>query len=96
MSDRVPADTIEATVGARRHPREHIIRGDYTNGRAYILHSAECLQRYADLRNCPWSLALDRADVWLSSDQPQFVRVRDGRLVATAPVPTDYRIETPA
>lgn len=96
MTERVPADRIEQLVHARRHPTEHIIRGDYTNGIAYILHSAECPRRYTDLWDCPWSLALDRGDVWLSSDQPQFTRVRDGRLVASADVPTEYRIETPA
>lgn len=83
MTTRVPADQIEQLVHAHRHPTEHIIRGDYTTLTAYILHSAECQDRYADLRDCPWSLALDRADVWLSTDQPQFVRIRDGRLVAT-------------
>lgn len=96
MTTRVPADRIEQLVHARRHPTEHIIRGDYTTLTAYILHSAECRDRYADLRDCPWSLALDREDVWLGTDQPQFVRIRDGHLVATGDVPANYRIETPA
>ncbi len=96
MTDRVPADRIEALVGAQRHQREHIIRGDYNTGRAYILHPTECLDRYSDLRDCPWSLALDRADVWLSSDEPSFVRVLDGRLVSGDPVPVEFRTEVTA
>lgn len=94
MTTRVPADRIEQLVRASRHPHEHIIRGDYTNGRAYILHSSRCVERYKDLRDCPWSLALDRADVWLSSDEPSFVRVRESRLIAGDVVPAAYRIET--
>ena len=94
MTERVPADRIEQLVCARRHPTEHIIRGDYTTLTAYILHPAECLQRHTDLRDCPWSLALDREAVWLGTDQPQFVRVRDGHLVASGDVPANYRIET--
>ena len=52
MTDIVPADRIETIVGARRHPREHIARGVLPEDRLYILHSAECRERYADLRDC--------------------------------------------
>lgn len=96
MTTRVPADRIEQLVHARRHPTEHIIRGDYTTLTAYILHSTECRDRYTDLRDCPWSLALDRDVVWLPTDQPQVARLRDGHLVASGDVPANYRIETPA
>ena len=89
MTERVPATDIERIVGATRDQTRHIIRGDYKTGMAYILHPHECLARYDDLRDCPWSLALDRGDVWLPDDQPHHVRLRDGRLVADhAPIPT--------
>lgn len=79
VTDRVPADQIEQLVHARRHPTEHVIRGDYTNGRAYILHSAECVQRHTNLRDCPWSTALESGDVWLSTEEPCFVRTEGGQ-----------------
>lgn len=42
-----------------------------------------------DLRDCRWSLALDRAEVWLPDDQPHYVRVRNGQLIPdTTPIPT--------
>ena len=89
MSTRVPADQIEAVVGVKRHQTAHVIRGDYATGMAYILHPHDCLARYADLRDCPWSLALDRGDAWLPDDKPHYVRVRNGQLVADLdPIPT--------
>lgn len=90
MTDIVPADRIETIVGARRHPREHIARGVLPEDRLYILHSAECRECYADLRDCPWSLALDRGVLWLESDEPVLVRVRDGQLVTHGSVPPAY------
>lgn len=82
MTSRVPHNQIERLVGTKRHPTQHIIRGDDSTARAYILHSADCLVRYEDLRDCPWSLALDRGEVWLPDDKPHYVRVRDGQLIA--------------
>lgn len=86
MTGQVPGDQIEIVVGARRHPREHIIRGIPDDGFAYILHSSECRARYDDLRECPWSLALDRGLVWLPPDQPRYVRLRNSRLIDGGPV----------
>ena len=78
MSERVPARDIERIVGVKRHQSQHIIRGDYATGRALILHPHNCLARWDDLRDCSWSLALDRGDAWLPDDKPHYVRVRDG------------------
>ena len=83
MSERVPASQIEGLVGAHRHPTEHIVRGDSPSGSgvAYIMHPAVCLARYDDVRECPWSLALTRGEVWLPDDLPHRVRLRNGELI---------------
>ena len=92
MTSPVPADQIETLVGARRHPTEHIIRGRSDDGMAYILHPDQCRDMYADLRDCPWSLALDR-ETYLPPDVPLTVRLRRGRLDASGPVPDGYRLK---
>lgn len=60
MTHLVPADRIERTVGAPRHPTRHLGRAVSDEQAVYILHSAECLKGFPDLRACPYSLALDR------------------------------------
>lgn len=69
MSDLVPADDIERIVGAARHPSEHRGRAVSAEQRVYILHSEHCRDTTPDLRDCPYSLALDagvnpRMDGW--------------------------------
>jgi hypothetical protein len=85
MTDLVPTDQIERIVGARRHPHQHLGRAVSAEQAVYILHSQECRDRYADLRDCPWSLALDRGideyDWSDREDQAVLVRVRAGRLI---------------
>lgn len=90
MTDLVPADRIESAVGARRHPTEHVIRGREVDGLVYVLHPDACRALHADLRGCPWSLALDRGVVWLP-DEPVVARLRNGE-ITTAPLPTRYLI----
>ena len=68
MSERVPASDIERIVGATRHQTQHVIRGNYIDGTAYLLRSHERLARYRDLRDCPWSLALDMGEAWLPDE----------------------------
>lgn len=83
MTDRVPAEQIEKIVGRKRSDREHYARAVSAEQTVYILHSRECLYLFPDLRDCPWSLALDRGidvDEWVM-DVPLAVRVRDGRLM---------------
>ena len=82
MSERVPASQIEGLVGAHRHRTEHIIRGDFPSGIAYLLHPAACIARYDDLRECPWSRALTRGEVWLPDDLPHRVRLHNGESIA--------------
>lgn len=60
MSTPIPANTIEQIVDATRHPLEHIGRAVSTEETIYILHSGECYKTFNDLRDCPFSKALDR------------------------------------
>ncbi len=60
MSDLVDASRLEEIVGASRHVADHIGRAVSSEQTVYILHSERCKAKYADLRECPYSLALDR------------------------------------
>lgn len=60
MADLVPADRIEQIVGAQRHPTKHMARAVSAEQTVYILHSQECRDTTPDLRDCPFSIALDR------------------------------------
>jgi hypothetical protein len=86
MSKIVPAKETERIVGVERHKVNHFARAVSAEQTVYILHSHECLGMYPDLRDCPWSLALDNGiDIteW-TEDAPLRVNVRSGRLVPTA------------
>lgn len=61
MTEHVPADQIEAIVGARRHLIDHYGRAVSDEETFYILHSAECLAVFDDLTDCPFSVGLDDA-----------------------------------
>lgn len=60
MTELVPPEDIENHVGCERHPTEHYGRINTADGRFYILHSRECKDSGIDLRECQFSLALDR------------------------------------
>jgi len=60
MSEQVPASEIEGIVGAPRHETDHYARAVSDEQRVYVLHSKECLGIFDDLRDCPFSKALDR------------------------------------
>jgi hypothetical protein len=51
---------IEQIVGVARDQRLHIGRLITAEPAAYILHSQECVESGIDLRDCEYSLALDR------------------------------------
>ena len=90
MTERVPADEIENIVGRKRSVKDHYARAVSADQTVYILHSRECLALNADLRDCPWSLALDRGidlDEWVE-DVPLTVYARSGRLL---PSPAEVR-----
>lgn len=75
MSDLVPTDQIEALVGAPRHETQHLARAVSSEQTVYVLHSRQCLtdsRRFGrDLRDCPFSLALDNGidtDEWVEHE----------------------------
>lgn len=59
MSRLEAADKIEAIVGAKRHPTDHLGRAVSAEQRVYVLHSEECAASGIDLRECQYSEALD-------------------------------------
>ena len=59
MSALVPPTEIEGIVGAQRDRTTHLGRAISAEEVVYVLHSQECLDSGADLRECPFSLALD-------------------------------------
>lgn len=60
MSNLVPARDIERIVGIERHRTAHYGRASSTEQIVYILHSKACLDSGIDLRECRFSVALDR------------------------------------
>lgn len=83
MTDKVPAEDIEAIVGAKRHPILHIARAVSADQRVYVLHSERCVKQIPDLRDCAYSLALDNGinpDEWIE-DTPVTVRIIGDQLV---------------
>jgi len=89
MSDLVPAEDIELIVGAARGMWTHFGRAVSTERKVYVLHSIECKNSGLDLRECPYSLALDEGidlDDWTGSeDVAVALSIADGRLI---PVPS--------
>lgn len=89
MSDLVPAEEIEQTVGARRHAHQHVGRAISSEQTVYVLHSAKCRDSGIDLRDCEWSLALDRgidlADWADHQDRPVVLALRHERLYPVMP-----------
>lgn len=60
MSDLVNPQSIESIVGVKRHANDHYGRAVAAEHTVYILHSQECRDTTPDLRECPYSIALDR------------------------------------
>lgn len=60
MTDLVQPDEIEHIVGVTRHRKAHYGRAVSDEQTVYILHSKECLDSGIDLRDCRFSIALDR------------------------------------
>lgn len=60
MSALAPTDRIEQIVGVTRHAVEHFARAVSAEQTVYVLHSQACLDSGIDLRDCPFSVALDR------------------------------------
>jgi hypothetical protein len=85
MSDLVSADEIEQIVGTVRHQTRHIGRAVSAEETVYVLHSHECKDSGIDLRDCPFSFALDEVidlDTWEGyQDRAVELRIRDGMLI---------------
>lgn len=86
VSDIVPSKDIERIVGAKRHPTQHLARAVSAEQTVYILHSQACLDSGIDLRECDYSLALDRGIHGLHEwsgreDMPVVVGMWDGWLL---------------
>ena len=88
VNNLVPADHIEAIVGAERRPSRHIARAVSAEQTVYILHPYSCLLLHQQLTDCAYSRALDRGislPTWEGrEDRPIYVVIgADGRLVPT-------------
>lgn len=85
MTDLVPGTDIENHVGRERHPIAHYGRINTAEGRFYILHSRECLDSGGDLRQCVFSLALDKGtrgfEHWHENKPIQLAINSSGRLI---------------
>lgn len=90
MSSIVPTERIEQIVGATRDRQRHLARAITAEQTFYILHSQVCKDSTPDLRECPFSLALDVGideDMWSAAlDRAVLVAVRNDRLVPVNPV----------
>jgi len=83
MTNLVPREDIERIVGIARDPEIHYARAVSAEQTVYILHSKRCLDSGIDLRQCQYSLALDRGidEAWANcQDVPVMVGARE-RLV---------------
>lgn len=90
MSDLVNASDIERILGASRHRQAHLGRAVSAEQTVYILHSQECKNSGIDLRECPFSVALDLGispnrwadfedvpvELWVSAATGQLVPMR--------------------
>lgn len=86
MTDLVPREQIETIVGSPRQHFRHMARAVSQERTVYILHSFECLESGIDLRECDYSVALDRGideACWPQDHCVEALITIDGRLVAT-------------
>ncbi len=82
MSDLVSPTDIESIVGRMRHATDHYARAVSddpqrgTENTVYILHSQDCLDSGIDLRECEYSVAMDKG---ITSPTPwaRWKRVQD-------------------
>lgn len=89
MSNLEPGDEIERIVGVDRHSTDHYGRAVSSELTVYVLHSQQCKDTTGDLRDCVFSLALDRGiedpapwTAWNSvQDQPVKLEIVAGYLL---------------
>lgn len=89
MSDLVRSDEIETIVGAKRHGVQHLARAVSAEQMVYVLHSEKCKRSMPDLRECPYSVALDHGidlDDWQGfEDRPVVAAIVHDRLFPVVP-----------
>jgi len=89
MTDLVDPTEIETILGIARHETDHYGRAVSAEQQVYVLHSAECRNAGGDLRECPYSIALDKGIEhfypWTSwrrlQDQPVRLEISRGYLL---------------
>lgn len=82
MTELVDPEEIEEIVGKRRDYIGHWAKARSEDKKVYLLHPTPCLKNESDLRNCPYSRALDNGiDIreW-TEDVAFLVEVGDGHL----------------
>lgn len=84
VSELVPAEDIETIVGQERHKVCHYGRAVSAEETLYILHSHDCKDSGTDLRECEYSIALDRGLIPLAwqgfEDEAVVLYIELGRL----------------
>ena len=89
MTAHVDPSAIEEIVGHSRHAAQHLARAVSAEQVVYILHTQKCKDSGVDLRDCPYSLALDRgidpADWEGFEDRAVVVAIIHGRLFPVVP-----------
>ena len=90
MTELVDASEIEQIVGTERHPTQHRGRAVSRELMVYILHSEQCRDGGVDLRECPFSVALDHgifADDWDGQeDRPVTLTIGPRRTLVPVPM----------
>lgn len=82
MTNIVPSEDIESIVGTFRRRYTHIGYADSNTGTFYILHSEICKETCPDLRDCDYSVALDKNKVEVTVlDQPKYIMLSEGTLI---------------
>lgn len=89
MSELVNPTEIERIVGHARHAMQHLACAVAAEQTVYVLHSQRCKGSGSDLRECPYSIALDRgideADWRGFEDRPVVVAIIHDRLFPLVP-----------
>lgn len=91
MTNLIDPGEAEARVGATRAQAQHYGRANTRMRHVYVLHSQDCLDSETDLRECAFSLALDRgidAAAWLL-DTPVVITIEDDALCGRTAVPDE-------
>lgn len=68
MAERIPGDRLKLIFGFDgRFKHMHVVKITETDKMAWMLHAQDCLDKYDDLRLCPYSHAQDNGldeEVW--------------------------------